>query len=144
MRIFVQRVHSASVKANGETVSSIGKGLMLLVGITHEDTGEKLEWAARRIARMRIFRDENGKLNRSVIDEGGEILVVSNFTLYGNCMHGARPDFSKAANRETAYPLYEKLINLLNTYVPTQRGAFGERMELDIKSDGPVCLIMEF
>lgn len=143
MKIVIQRVHSASVSLDGEPVSKIGKGLLLLCGFTHTDTDERLEFAANRISKMRIFRDENGKLNRSVIDEGGEVLVVSNFTLYGNALHGNRPDFGHAAGRDIAFPLYERLIDLLNERVPTKKGAFGERMQLDINADGPVTLILE-
>lgn len=143
MKIVIQRVFSASVSVDGKTVSSIGKGLLLLCGCRVDDTDEKLPWAANRISKLRIFRDENGKLNRSVLDEQGEILVVSNFTLYGDCHHGSRPNFDKAAGREVALPLYEKLVYLLNAYVPTQKGVFGERMNLQINADGPVTVILE-
>lgn len=143
MRIVVQRVYSASVTSHGEVVGKIGKGLLLLVGFKDGDTEERLDFAAARTAKLRIFRDENGKLNRSVLDEGGEILVVSNFTLYGDCNHGNRPDFGKSAHREVALPLYEKFIEKLSAYAHTEKGAFGERMELAIDADGPVTLIFE-
>ncbi|REJ13490.1 MAG: D-tyrosyl-tRNA(Tyr) deacylase, partial [Paenibacillaceae bacterium] len=109
MRIVVQRVASASVTVGGETVGEIGRGLLLLVGVTHDDTEADAKWMADKIAGLRIFEDDAGKMNLSVLDTGGSILSVSQFTLYGDCRKGKRPNFMEAARPEQAEPLYETL-----------------------------------
>ncbi|AGA58608.1 MAG: D-tyrosyl-tRNA(Tyr) deacylase [Thermobacillus sp.] len=144
MRIVVQRVSSASVAVGGETVGEIGRGLLLLVGVTHDDTEADAKWMADKIAGLRIFEDDAGKMNLSVLDTGGSILSVSQFTLYGDCRKGKRPNFMEAARPEQAEPLYE----MLNAYLREQglaveTGRFGAMMEVRLVNDGPVTLILD-
>ncbi len=143
MRCVIQRVRSAEVTVNGEVVGKVGRGLLVLCGFTEGDTDEKISWVAGRIAKLRIFCDENDRLNYSCIDVGGGILCVSNFTLYGDCLHGNRPDFGKAAKGEISRPMYEKFVSELKKYVPTETGRFGEHMELKLDIDGPITAVIE-
>lgn len=143
MRCVVQRMREGKVYVDGETVGQINGGLLVLCGFLNEDTNETIDWVAKRIAHLRIFPDENGKLNRSVIDVGGEILCVSNFTLYANCAHGYRPDFSRAGKGEISEPMYRYFVDKLREYVPVSTGKFGKHMELDLYSDGPITVIVE-
>ncbi|MCB1111440.1 MAG: D-tyrosyl-tRNA(Tyr) deacylase [Chlamydiales bacterium] len=144
MRIVVQRVKEASVLANGVLTGKIGKGLLLLLGIHKEDTGEQIEWLVNKLINLRIFEDEDGKMNRSLIDVDGEVLVVSQFTLYGNCSNGRRPDFADAAGGPEAEDLY----NRFNAFVKKkfkmpQTGKFGAYMEVSLINDGPVTFIID-
>lgn len=143
MRCVIQRVRSASVTVDGEVVGKIGRGILVLCGFTEGDDMEKIKWVAGRIAKLRIFTDENDKLNDSCIDVGGSVLCVSNFTLYGDCLHGNRPDFGKAAKGSVSRPMYEAFVEALRTYVPTETGRFGEHMELSLDIDGPITTILE-
>ena len=143
MRCVIQRIRDGKVYVNGEVVGQAKHGFLILCGFTEEDDKEKIASAAQRIAKLRIFPDENGKLNRSLLDENGEALVVSNFTLYADCNHGTRPDFSKAAKGEISKPLYDFFVEEMRKYVHTETGIFGEHMELDIYSDGPITVIYE-
>ncbi|HHU43764.1 MAG: D-aminoacyl-tRNA deacylase [Bacillota bacterium] len=143
MRAIVQRVKKASVQIGSEVKNSIGRGILVLCAFREGDDEKKIKWAAERISKLRIFRDLNHKLNRSVSDEKGEALVVSNFTLYGNCAHGTRPDFSKSANFQTALPMYEMFVRELNKRVPTKTGEFGGDMTLEIVADGPVTVVVD-
>ena len=143
MRCVIQRIRDGKVYVDGEVVGKANHGLLVLCGFTEGDTEERAAFMASRIAKMRIFPDENGKLNKSVTDIGGELLVVSNFTLYADCTHGTRPDFSKAARREISRPLYDGFVRELARYAPTQTGRFGEHMELDIYSDGPITVVYD-
>lgn len=143
MRCVIQRVRSASVTVDGEVVGKVGRGLLVLCGFTEGDTDEKIAWVAGRIAKLRIFCDENDRLNLSCIDVGGGILCVSNFTLYGDCLHGNRPDFGKAAKGAISRPMYEKFVSELKKYVPTEMGRFGEHMELQLDIDGPITCVIE-
>lgn len=143
MRCVIQRIRDGKVFVDGETVGKSGHGLLILCGFTNEDTEEKIAWCASRIAKLRIFPDENGKLNKSLIDIGGEALVVSNFTLYADCNHGTRPDFSRAAKGSVSKPMYEYFVQKLSEYVHVETGKFGEHMELDLYSDGPITVVME-
>lgn len=143
MRCVIQRIRDGKVYVNGEVVGKANRGFLILCGFTEGDDREKIAAAAQRIAKMRIFPDENGKLNRSLLDENGEALVVSNFTLYADCNHGTRPDFSKAAKGEISKPLYDLFVAEMKKYVHTETGVFGEHMELDIYSDGPITVIYD-
>lgn len=144
MRAVIQRVGFARVKVEERTVGEIQKGLLILLGITHEDTPQKAEWLAEKCANMRIFPDDQGKMNLHVVDAGGSVLVISQFTLYGDCSRGKRPGFSAAAKPEAAEPLYEcfsKRLKLLG--INTQTGIFGADMQVELLNDGPVTLIAE-
>ncbi len=144
MKVVLQRVHRAEVSAGGQVVGRCGAGLMIAVGIAVDDTDADVRTLVDKICKLRIFRDDAGKLNLSVRDIDGEALVISNFTLQANCRRGTRPDYSHAAPRETAEPLYEMFIDEMNSRgVPTQHGAFGERMTIDMLADGPVIITLD-
>ena len=145
MRVVVQRAKNARVIVEGQVTGQIEKGLMLLVGITHEDTISDLEYCAKKIANMRIFEDEEGKMNLSIKDVGGDILSVSQFTLYGETRKGNRPSFIQAARPEVAKPLYEQFNDLLRAeyQLKVETGIFGAMMDVEFINDGPVTLIVE-
>ncbi|GIP31422.1 D-aminoacyl-tRNA deacylase [Paenibacillus sp. J2TS4] len=144
MKIVVQRSKEASVTVDGEIVGSIGRGLVLLVGITHDDTEEDARYAADKIAGLRIFEDEEGRMNHSVTDTGGQILSISQFTLYGDCRKGRRPNFMAAARPEQAEPLYNKLNELLRDKgLTVETGRFGEMMDVQLVNWGPVTFIVD-
>ena len=145
MRVVLQRVAEASVEIDGEVVGSIGPGLVVLAGFTTGDGRDTVRWMADKIANLRIFADARGRMNRSVLDTGGEVLVVSQFTLYGDARKGRRPSFVKAARPEAAVPLYEALVEELERVVPrpVQTGRFGAEMKVSLVNDGPVTLMME-
>lgn len=144
MKVVVQRCREASVSVEGKITGAIGKGLMLLVGITHEDTEQDVKFAADKIAGLRIFEDGEGKMNLSVQDVGGAILSVSQFTLYGDCRKGRRPNFMAAARPEQAEPLYERFNELLRQQgLKVETGVFGAMMDVALVNDGPVTLIVE-
>lgn len=144
MRIVVQRSKHASVIVSGETIGEITHGLVLLVGINHEDTEQDVEFVADKVANLRIFEDEQGKMNYSVLEQGGQILSISQFTLYGDCRKGRRPNFMAAARPEQAEPLYE-LFNqkLREKGLQVETGRFGAMMQVQLINDGPVTLIVE-
>lgn len=145
MRVVVQRVKNASCIVDGKLISSIDKGLMLLVGFTHTDTLKEVEKMANKIAKLRIFEDENGKMNLSVKDINGSILSISQFTLYANPYEGNRPSFVNAMNPENATILYEEFNKKLEELgFIVGRGIFGADMKLDILCDGPVTINLEF
>ena len=144
MRAVVQRVSSASVDSEGVRTGTIGRGFLVLLGVTHSDTEGDAQWLAEKIAGLRVFEDEEGKLNRSLLDVGGEMLVVSQFTLYGDCRRGRRPSFSEAARPETANALYEKFVEYARqTGVSVQTGVFQTMMAVSLVNDGPVTLIID-
>ena len=145
MKIVIQRVARASVTIGGEKVSEIGKGLMILVGVVEGDTSEDMEWLALKTANMRIFNDENGVMNRSVIDTDGEILAVSQFTLAASIKKGNRPSYIHAAGHELAIPLYDAFCNKLAelTGKTTKKGVFGADMQVELVNDGPVTIIVD-
>jgi D-tyrosyl-tRNA(Tyr) deacylase len=144
MRAVVQRVSRAAVTVDDQVVGAIGPGLLILLGVTHEDGEEQAAWLARKIAGLRIFEDQQGKLNCSLLDVEGQALVVSQFTLYGDCRKGRRPSFTEAARPETAEPLVERFAERLQDYgIPVEMGVFGAYMQVEIHNDGPVTLILE-
>ena len=143
MKVVVQRSKKSSVSVAGKLVSSIDKGLVLLVGFTEGDTEEKLVNMARKVANLRIFDDEAGIMNKSILDVGGSILSISQFTLYGDATKGNRPSYIKAMKGDEAIVLYEKFNNELNKYVETLPGVFGADMEVSITNSGPVTIILE-
>ena len=144
MRAVVQRVSRASVSVEGEIVGAIGRGVAVLVGVTHGDTEEQAEWLARKIAGLRIFEDDVGKLNAGLLDMDGAALVISQFTLYADAHKGRRPGFSDAAPPEVAEPLVEHFAQVLRDYgVPVETGVFGAHMLVEIHNDGPVTILLE-
>ena len=144
MRTVVQRVRSSSVEIDGKIVGKIGKGLMILVGIRHDDTTKQVEWMADKIKKLRIFEDEDGKMNLSAKDVGAEYLIVSQFTLYGDCKKGTRPSFTDAAVPSVAIPLYEYFIELMRADGDNvQTGEFGADMLVSIENDGPVTMVID-
>lgn len=143
MKVVVQRSKKSSVSVDGKMVSSIDKGLVLLVGFTEGDTEEKLVNMARKVTNLRIFDDEAGVMNKSILDVGGSILSISQFTLYGDATKGNRPSYIKAMKGDEAIVLYEKFNAELNKYVETLPGVFGADMEVSITNSGPVTIILE-
>lgn len=144
MRALIQRVSKASVTVEGESISAIGKGLVVLLGIGHGDVDAQAAFLAEKVANLRIFEDEQGKTNLSILDVGGEAIVVSQFTLYADTRKGRRPSFIDAALPEVAEPLVNRFIELLRGYgVPTQTGKFGVHMEVEIHNNGPVTIWLE-
>ncbi|MBQ1351457.1 MAG: D-tyrosyl-tRNA(Tyr) deacylase [Oscillospiraceae bacterium] len=144
MRAVVTRVSHASVQIEGETVGQIDTGFLILLGITHEDTEREGNRLADKIVSLRIFEDESGKFNRSLQDVNGKILVVSQFTLYGNCKKGRRPEFLSAARPETAIPLYEAFVaRCREAGFSVETGQFGAHMQVESVNDGPVTLILD-
>lgn len=145
MKIVLQRVSEASVLVNNEQVGAISQGLMLLVGIHEGDTEEQMKWIAEKILKLRIFDDEDGKMNLSVQDVEGEILVVPQFTLYGDYEQGNRPSYFEAAGPEKATELYEDLVTYFksNSDLNIETGRFGAYMDVQLHNDGPVTLVLE-
>ena len=144
MRAVVQRVKSASVTVDGELVSKIEAGVLIFLGVAHDDTATELAYIANKVANLRIFEDEDGKMNRSLLETGGAALVVSQFTLYGDCRKGRRPSFINAARPEVANTLYEQFITLLKQQsIPTQGGTFQAMMDVQLINDGPVTILLD-
>jgi D-aminoacyl-tRNA deacylase len=144
MRVVVQRSKDASVTVGGEVTGQISKGFVLLVGVTHADKEEDAVYLADKIANLRIFEDENEKMNLSLLDVGGEILSVSQFTLYGDCRKGRRPNFMDAARPDQAVQLYDFFNSLLREKgIRVETGIFGAMMDVELINDGPVTLIVE-
>ena len=144
MKALIQRVVSSSVEIDGNIVGKIGKGLLIFLGISVEDSEKEVMWLVDKCANLRIFEDEHGKMNRSLIDIKGEALIISQFTLYGDSLKGRRPSFIKAARPEQAIPLYEKFIcEFRKKIAKVETGEFGADMLVDIKNDGPVTLMVE-
>lgn len=144
MRAVIQRVSSASVSVGGEELSAIGGGLLILLGVTHGDGEKECDYLAGKCAGLRIFRDDEDKMNRSVTDVGGEVLVVSQFTLYSDCRKGKRPAFVDAARPETAIPLYERFVERLRQGgLTVKTGRFGADMQVSLLNDGPVTILMD-
>ncbi len=145
MRVVVQRVSQASVSINGKVKSTIGVGLLIFVGIMNDDGTEDIDWLSRKIPQIRIFPDKDGLMNQSVVDVNGEILLISQFTLYGNLNKGSRPSFNRSAPPDIAVPLYEAFIQALSDKCgkSVATGEFGAMMKIDALNDGPVTLIID-
>ena len=144
MRAVVQRVSEASVRVDGGVVGSCGRGLVVLLGVALGDDEETAAWLAAKVGRLRVFPDEAGRFARSLVDIGGEALVVSQFTLLADTRRGTRPSFTRAAVPDVAEPLYELFCEALRAEgVPVQSGVFGERMQLTLENDGPVTIVLE-
>ena len=143
MRCVIQKVNRSSVTVDGKIVSEIGRGLNVLVGFTDTDTEEDIKYCVRKIVNLRVFEDENDVMNRSVIDEKGEILSISQFTLYGDTRKGNRPSYVRALGGDKALPMYERFNELLNQEVPTKGGIFGADMKVEILNDGPTTIIID-
>ncbi len=145
MKVVYQRVANASITADGVPCGVIGKGVLLLVGVGKEDTAEDAALLAKKCVEMRVFEDEDGRMNLSLGDIGGEVLVVSNFTLYGNCRRGRRPDFTAAGAPDAAKALYETFVQAVQALVETrvQTGVFGADMKINMTADGPVTLLLD-
>lgn len=144
MRVLLQRVSRAEVRVGDRVTGRIGRGYLLLVGLTHADAEAVLAWMADKVVGLRLFADAEDKMNLSLADVGGALLVVSQFTLYGNAEKGRRPSFIDAARPEVAIPLYERFITLLRDRgVPVETGEFGAMMDVELVNDGPVTLWLE-
>ena len=144
MRVVLQRVLWARVHAEGTLTGEIGPGVCLLVGITHQDGPRDVEWMAEKIAHLRVFEDGEGKLNRSLLESGGSVLAVSQFTLYGDCRRGRRPSFTEAARPEVAAGLYDAFVEALRARgLEVRTGVFQAQMRVELANDGPVTLILE-
>lgn len=143
MKVVLQRVKNSSVTIDGQLYSEIGKGLMLLFGVEKGDTIENAKWLADKILKLRVFEDENDKMNYSIVDVGGEILVVSQFTLAGNCKKGTRPSFDNAEQPQIAKKLYEDFCEILSQTVPVKTGVFGAMMDVSLVNAGPVTFVLE-
>jgi len=144
MRVLLQRVSRASVRVDGQIRGEIGRGYLLLVGLTHDDDEADLVWMADKVVGLRLFADSDDRMNLALADVGGSLLVVSQFTLYGDAARGRRPSFIDAARPDVAVPLYERFIALLRArHITVETGVFGAMMEVDLVNDGPVTLWLE-
>ena len=144
MRLLIQRVNHASVKVDGEVIGNIGKGFLVLVGIGQNDTREIADKYMKKLLGLRIFEDENGKTNKSLADVDGQLLMVSQFTLYANCKKGNRPSFTEAGEPHRAEELYEYMVAKAREQVPVvETGVFGAEMEVSLVNDGPFTVILE-
>lgn len=144
MRFVIQCVRHSSVVADGVPTGKIGRGLMVLCGIAQTDTKEIADKMVKKLCNLRIFKDENGKTNLSVMDIGGEMLMISQFTLYADCRSGNRPGFSNAGKPEMAKPMYEYIMDKARAYVPVvEHGVFGAHMDVELLNDGPFTIILD-
>lgn len=145
MRVVIQRVQHASVTIEGTLHSKIGKGYLILLGVCEEDTSEDVDWLVKKIVGLRVFEDENGVMNRSIMEEDGEALVVSQFTLYASYKKGNRPSWFRAASHEISIPLYEEFCSKLSEAMnkPVGTGEFGADMKVELLNDGPVTICMD-
>jgi len=144
MRSVIQRVKKASVNVNGTSIGAISEGFLVLLGIQQTDSKKEIDWMAEKIANLRIFEDDKGKMNLSLLDVAGEMLIVSQFTLYGDCRKGRRPGYSSAALPDIAEPLYEAFIDRVKKMgIQTATGQFGAMMEVSLINDGPVTLLLD-
>lgn len=144
MRAVIQRVKHSSVTVDGKILGEIGNGLLVLLGVTHTDTEKEVNWMASKVKDLRIFEDAEGKMNLGLEDIKGELLVISQFTLYGNCIKGRRPGFTEAARPDLAEPLYEKFLEKCRSFgIKTECGKFGADMKVELLNDGPVTMIID-
>ena len=144
MRALIQKVSQANVKVEGEIRGSIGRGFLILLGVGQQDTVRQAEWLADKVIDLRIFEDEQGKMNLSLLEVGGEALVVSQFTLFADCRKGRRPSFTQAARPEVAVPLYEHFVDQLRAKLPkVATGVFQTHMDVSLNNDGPVTLWLD-
>jgi D-tyrosyl-tRNA(Tyr) deacylase len=144
MRVVIQRVKSASVMVEGERISEIRQGLLIFLGVAQEDTSNDVDYLANKIANLRIFEDKAGRMNRSLLESGGEILVVSQFTLYGDCRKGRRPSFIAAAHPDKGIILYQEFIEAITKLgVPVKTGIFQAMMDVELINDGPVTIMLD-
>ena len=144
MKLVIQRVKKAEVKVDGQTVGKIDKGFLVLIGIKVGDTKEQADYLVKKLCNLRVFSDENGKMNKSLNDVKGKLLIVSQFTLYANCSDGNRPSFIEAARPEEAISLYEYFCNeCMKKNIEVQKGIFGADMKVELLNDGPVTIVME-
>lgn len=144
MKLLIQKVKTSNVKVNHEIIGEINKGFLVLVGITHTDTKQNIEALCKKMCKLRIFEDENEKMNLSIKDVGGELLVVSQFTLYADCSGGNRPSFTNAAKPDYANELYEYFIECCKKEIEVvEKGSFGAHMEISLLNDGPVTIMLE-
>ena len=144
MRAIVQRVKSANVQIDGQLVAEIESGLLIFLGISIDDQQSDIDYLIRKIANLRIFRDDDLRMNKSLLDVGGQALVVSQFTLYGDCRKGRRPNFSQAAKPEKAHQLYQVFVNqLLQLGVDVKTGVFQSTMEVELTNDGPITILLD-
>lgn len=143
MKVVIQRSKKSSVSVSGKLINKIDKGLCILVGITPDDTDEDIAYLVKKIVNLRIFDDEDGIMNKSILESGGEILLISQFTLMADTSKGNRPSYIGATKGDVAKPLYEKMLNTLNNYVKTYGGVFGAEMLVNIENDGPITIIID-
>jgi D-tyrosyl-tRNA(Tyr) deacylase len=144
MRVVIQRVKSASVMVEGERISEIRQGLLIFLGVAQEDTSDDVDYLANKIANLRIFEDKAGRMNKSILESGGEILVVSQFTLYGDCRKGRRPSFIAAAHPDKGIILYQEFIEAITKLgVPVKTGIFQAMMDVQLINDGPVTIMLD-
>jgi len=145
MRALVQLVKQAKVEVGGNTIGEIPKGLLVLLGVTHEDNQSDIEWLVKKITQLRIFKDEGGKMNLSIKDIGGDILIISQFTLFANCKKGNRPSYIRSAPPSVAIPLYEQFITTLKGAFSgkVETGEFGAYMQVSLLNDGPVTILLD-
>jgi D-aminoacyl-tRNA deacylase len=144
MKILIQRVAKASVEIDEKIVGSIGPGALIFIGITHNDTAIQAKWLANKLINLRIFEDSQGKINQSLLERKGSVLVISQFTLYADCSDGRRPSFTQAAPPEVATPLYEQFVDeIRRSGIPVATGVFGAEMKVSLVNDGPVTIMLE-
>lgn len=145
MRVLVQRVTQASVTVEGSITGQIGTGLLLLVGVEEADTAADIDWLVRKVSQLRIFNDEQGVMNRSVLDAGGQVLAVSQFTLFASCKKGNRPGYSRAARGEISQPMFDRFVQAMSTALgkPVPTGVFGADMQVALVNDGPVTIWLD-
>lgn len=143
MRVVVQKCLESSVTVDKKIISSIGKGLMILVGFTHDDSKDDIDYLVKKVTKLRVFEDEKGIMNKSVIDEMGEILCISQFTLYGDARKGNRPSYDQAMKGTDAIKLYDEFCKKLDELVPTKKGVFGADMKVTLTNDGPTTIIVD-
>jgi D-tyrosyl-tRNA(Tyr) deacylase len=143
MRLVIQRVSEASVQINNQINGEIGKGLLILIGIEHEDTKDDADWLVKKVVNLRIFSDDEGKMNHSVIDIDGKALIISQFTLHASTKKGNRPSYIRAARPEYAIPLYNYFVTEIAKHIPIETGEFGADMKVSLINDGPVTITMD-